>query len=101
MALRVGDNSNVKHKPVRYNKKTRCKGEIRIMNAINFIELFKEGTKFILFDDFNDEVYSGDRRRCMAWLMKNNQYDIFPEQGGWWAEIHEGVVLIYLTKIYE
>ena len=71
------------------------------MNAINFIELFKEGTNFILFDDYNEELYSGDGRRCMAWLMKNNQYDIFPEQGGWWVETHEDAVLIYLTKIFE
>ena len=73
------------------------------MNAIDFIDVFdRESTNFRLLDDYNDLLYEGNGRRCMAWLMKNNQYDIYPEDGGIWAKTEsDGTITILLTESFE
>ena len=72
------------------------------MNAIDFISIFdREATNFILLDDAGDVLYSGNGRRCMAWLSKNANYDIFPDNGGYWAGVENNQIVIYLTEIFE
>ena len=71
------------------------------MNAIDFIELFNNNADFILLDPRNREVFSGSAYRCKAWLMKNAQYDIFPENGGYWADVKGDAVILFLDEIVD
>ena len=71
------------------------------MKAIDFLDLFKENTQVVLLDAYDTEIYSGNARRCKAWLMKNRQYDIFPENGGIWAEVDNNALVIFLDEIVE
>lgn len=71
------------------------------MNAIDFIGMFKQNTEFVLLDDDSNELYVGAGYKCQAWLMKNDKYDIFPEDGGTWVEVDNNQVVIFLTEILE
>ena len=71
------------------------------MKVIDFLELFNESTQVVLLDPYDAEIYSGDARRCKAWLMKNSQYDIFPENGGTWAKVDNDALIIFLDAIVE
>jgi len=71
------------------------------MHIIDFLDLFNENTQVVLLDPYDAEIYSGNVRRCKAWLMKNSQYDIFPENGGTWAEVDDNALVIFLDETVE
>lgn len=65
-------------------------------NAIDFVSMFGKNTKVVLLDPFDEVLYSSEPRKCAAWLMKNSQYDIYPQSGGIWADVDNNKLIIYL-----
>ena len=71
------------------------------MNAIDLISLFPKTTQVRLVGPDNEDLYSGLADRCIAWLMKNSQYDIFPDEPGTWAGVESDTLVILLDEILE
>lgn len=71
------------------------------MNAIDLIYLFPRELPTQLLGPHDEELYSGSAYKCAAWLMKNTQYDIFPDNGGIWADVQNGTLVILLDEIYD
>lgn len=71
------------------------------MNAIDLIYLFPKTTQVRLIGPDDEELYSGLAHRCIAWLMKNSQYDIFPDNPGVWAGVESDTLVILLDEIVE
>ena len=65
-------------------------------NAIDFVSMFGKNTEVVLLDPYDEELYSGEPRKCAAWLMKNSQYDIYPQSGGIWADVDNDRLIVYL-----
>ena len=71
------------------------------MHAIDLIYLFPKTTQVRLVGPDDEELYSGLAYRCIAWLMKNNQYDIFPDDPSIWADVQGDTLVILLDEILE
>lgn len=71
------------------------------MNAIDFIYLFPKTTQVQLVGPDYEELYSGLASKCAAWLMKNSQYDIFPDEPGTWADVQGDTLVVLLDEIIE
>ena len=65
-------------------------------NAIDFVSMFGRNTEIVLLDPFDEVLYSGEPRKCAAWLMKNEKYDIYPSSGGVWADVEDNKLFVYL-----
>ena len=71
------------------------------MNAIDLIYLFPKTTQVRLIGPDDEELYSGAAYRCIAWLMKNSQYDIFPDTPSVWADVQGDTLVVFLDEILE
>ena len=71
------------------------------MNAIDLIYLFPRELPTQLLGPHDEELYSDNAYKCVAWLMKNTQYDIFPNDGGIWADVQNGTLVILLDEIID
>lgn len=70
-------------------------------SAVDVLSMFRQHTECVLLDPYDKELYSGTVRQCKAYLMKYPQYDILPENGGWWLTVENNTLLVYLDEVFE
>lgn len=69
------------------------------MSAIDVLSMFRRTNECVLLDPYDKELYSGTVRQAIAYLMKYPQYDIIPENGGWWLNIDNNTLIVYLDEV--
>lgn len=70
-------------------------------SAVDVLSMFRRDTECVLLDPYDKELYSGTVRQAINYLMKYPQYDILPENGGWWLNIEQNTLVVYLDEVFE